>query len=434
MRIVLIAYYYPPDPAVGGLRAAKVARAMVSRGHAVDVIAATLPGPAGERADTDGDGIRVHRVARSFDLRNLASRVGRRLRPGRRTEGEPTVALTPAAPGAWNRPAQQPAWKRHVMSALWLPDDRQGWIRPAAGRAIECVERGAQLVYTTSPPASVQIAGWLVKRRTGARWAMEFRDPWTDNPWKPAFVRSAWSDAAERWLERRCLRAADHVIAVTESTGRRLMSRMKTDHVIIARNGIDPYDRTSSGRTGPPAIVYVGNLYDERDPRPFFRAIGRLRQRRLLPEGTRIDFVGDCQFYEGMAVDGLADECGIADWLTCVGRRPHAECMDRMAAADVLLLLAQGQPEQVPNKLYEYFAVGRPIVAYTDQESETMAMVQLAKGHYTVTGEDAAQEDAAILGALRAARDTAQPQQDEGVLAQWSTERQMALLLDELGL
>jgi hypothetical protein len=108
--------------------------------------------------------------------------------------------------------------------------------------------------------------------------------------------------------------------------------------------------------------------------------------------------------------------------------------MDRMAAADVLLLLAQGQPEQVPNKLYEYFAVGQPILVYTDEESETMAMVRRVKGHFTVTGDDTAHEDGVILAALRVAREDTSSHHDQQVLAEWSSSSQMALLLDALRL
>src|SRR5262245_29585940 len=41
--VVLIAYHFPPDPAVGSLRAAKVARAFRDAGHRVDVVTACLP-------------------------------------------------------------------------------------------------------------------------------------------------------------------------------------------------------------------------------------------------------------------------------------------------------------------------------------------------------------------------------------------------------
>ncbi|MDX2121188.1 MAG: hypothetical protein SF070_09080, partial [Gemmatimonadota bacterium] len=43
MRIVVISYHYPPDPAVGGLRAAKVAEAFRRAGHEVHVVAAQVP-------------------------------------------------------------------------------------------------------------------------------------------------------------------------------------------------------------------------------------------------------------------------------------------------------------------------------------------------------------------------------------------------------
>src|SRR5262245_47604044 len=50
--VVLVAYHFPPDAAVGSLRAAKVARAFLNEGYSVDVVTSRLPGETGMRTTT----------------------------------------------------------------------------------------------------------------------------------------------------------------------------------------------------------------------------------------------------------------------------------------------------------------------------------------------------------------------------------------------
>jgi glycosyltransferase involved in cell wall biosynthesis len=272
-------------------------------------------------------------------------------------------------------------------------------------------------------------------------WVMELRDPWTGNPSKPAFARSGWSDAVERWLERRCLRMADHVVTVTQATADRLRPEMAHvqrsgdgSRLVVARNGIDQRTEPSSGTATTPTIIYVGNLYSGRDPRPFFSAVGRLRERGLLPVDLRIELIGECQFYEGTAVDDIARDAGILDITSRPGTLPHDECMRRVRGAAALLLLAQGQPEQVPNKLYEYLGAGRPIIAFADEGGETAAMLRSAGSPHLVVNHDPCRADQAITEALRSAVTGAGSALDQNVLDEWSTENQMRRLLTALRL
>ncbi|MDX2121780.1 MAG: hypothetical protein SF070_12085, partial [Gemmatimonadota bacterium] len=99
---------------------------------------------------------------------------------------------------------------------------------------------------------------------------------------------------------------------------------------------------------------------------------------------------------------------------------------------DVLLLLAQQQPDQVPNKLYEYLGTRAPILAFADDAGETAAMLREAGGHTLVTGSD---PDAAARGIEEALGLTAEPrvQPDDRQLRAWTTEGQMDHLLTALG-
>ncbi|MFQ5530274.1 MAG: glycosyltransferase, partial [Gemmatimonadota bacterium] len=210
MRVLLLTYYYPPDKAVGGQRARKVADALRSAGHSVTVIA------AGDAASDDES---HHRVRPFISIRQLHARLKRRYASRTSPAGPAIETPTNEKP---HRPRDVARWKRWIFSLIWLPDDKQGFILPAVRKPLGLPGGRPDLVYTTAPPFSVHLAGLILRALTGARWVAEFRDPWTTNPLKPDELRSAFSDWLERKLEWLCLETADLLIPVSDGIAGRL--------------------------------------------------------------------------------------------------------------------------------------------------------------------------------------------------------------------
>jgi len=426
VRVVLLTYHYPPDAEVGGLRARKVAESFRERGDSVVVIAAAGPD---QPPDAGDEGIRVIRVRPGAGLRGLYHRLRRS--PGGASADETQPAGADAADGAaWTPPDHVSFLRRHVSAAMWLPDDRQGWIRPAARTAIRLARNGVDLIYSTAPPFSAHLAALLAHRRTGVRWVAEFRDPWTGNPWKPAFVRTVWSDALERRLERACLRAADRVVAVTDATAAHFRARLpdrERERVIVVRNGIDALETEPSTQSVVRNVVYVGSLYQKRDPIPFLAVVARMNADGALPPGFHVDFIGDCRWFHGRSIEEWVNEHGLGGVVRFAGRLPHEACIERVSDADLLLLLAQDQPLQVPNKLYEYLGARRRILAFADAGGETARMLETVGGHYVVDGDDAALVERVVHASISEPLDGV-PVGPEATLREWTTERQLESL------
>lgn len=425
MRVVLVAYHFPPDPEVGSLRARKVAEVFLRHGHEVHVIAAPL---AASLRDEVVPGLTVHRIPAAMGLRAVYLRWKRAAALGPSTAVQLSEPV--AAKSGWQDPEKPSALRRYLGSLLWLPDDRQGWIVPATRAAMRVARGKETLAYTTVPPFSAHLVGLLLKRLTGMRWAAEFRDPWTDNPGKPAHVRSRGSDATERWLERRCLAAADHTIAVTESAAELFAQKLpptRRSRVVVIRNGIDRV-LLSAPRVAPQhqSIVYTGNLYVGRDPRPFLNALATLRQRGELPDDLRIDLIGQCRWYRDVSVEHFARQAGISDLVHFIEWLPRDECQRRIEEASILLLLAQNQPAQVPNKLYEYLGTLKPILAFVDAGGESARMLERVGNAHVVTSTDPVTVETMIAAAI-ASIDRPSPPADP-ILKEWSTEVQMERL------
>jgi glycosyltransferase involved in cell wall biosynthesis len=422
MRILVVSYYFPPDPAVGAIRPGKIVEALRARGHEVDVVCGARDGQP--PSDPCTHRVRPTRTPREAYLA-WRLRSGRMSAPRAMSDLHESVGTTV--------PASVSTWKRYLFSLLWLPDDRQGFIWPAYREARRLGAKRFDLVYTSAPPFSAHLVGWLLKGMRGLRWIAEFRDPWLDGVRKPWHVRSLLSDFGDARLERACLRRADDIVAVTHAAATRIgvkraQLRRPAPHVILS--GID---NTRAGRRtnagGPVRAVHVGSLYHSRDPGPLLEALAALRRRGELPEGgCSLEFIGDARWYGDVSVENLAKSLGIADLVQFRDTVPHADVEQILADADVLILLAQQQPVQVPNKLYEYLGHRKPILAFADADGETALMLRQAGNHFVVTEHDGGRTIDIVRAAIAAGIDPSWTPNDRQLDA-WRTERQMAALV-----
>lgn len=440
MRLLLVSQAYPPYPAVGSIRAQKVARMLRDRGHEVFVITERLAGEGDGPREPGEPGIQVHTVPLGPPYRVRALNTVRRVRGRQTGEGTPSYGPPPTvATEVASVPARNKGLlRRAVLSLFWLPDDEVRFVRPALRAARELMrDHRMELVYTSTPPHSTHLVGLRLREANGLRWVAEFRDPWTDQR-TPERVEHWFApvEAMHRWLERRCLNAADTVVAVTEGARRSIAAKLpeaKRGKVIAVLNGIGAIEALPPRRDGPLRIVHAGTFYLDRDPRPFLRALARLRaERDLGPGDVMVELLGRCRTFGEVSVEGEVQALGLDDIVRFHDWVPHEEARAMLTDADLLLLLATAQPLQVPNKLYDYLGSRKPVLGIVDAGGESERMLVALGGQYVVSvkaGERVS--DDAILNALRSALDASgggANAVDEDLLREWSVEHQMEQL------
>jgi hypothetical protein len=444
VNVLLIAYAFPPYPIVGSIRAERLAGAFADRGHEVHVLTARLP------AEED----RLRSVSPSLTVETVPTvshpfMLYRRFK-GRRSGDSPTASKREPAPPCvtqerWEPPARLSGWKRHVLALLRVPDELQGFIPHAVPRGARAFCGRPDLIYTTSPPHSAHLAALAIHRITGARWVAEFRDPWVgnaagefENP-----LRSKPAEAMNRWLESQCLRRASRVVAVTNRAGDMIRTRMPeaAPAPLVVLNGIDVMmDPPGIPGDGPFRILYVGGLGSGRDPRPFLRAVEalvRIKSNDVPPPAVRVDLVGNCRYYGALDLRSWCRDRGLSEVVHFTDWVDHVDAQVLQVRADLLLLLAQHQPAQVPNKLYEYFGAHRPILALVDHDGESATMLRRVGGHFLVTEREGWDTSGALRQAVEAYRDGRRFSgigPDLTLLQSWTVEQQMAHLLSELGM
>jgi len=263
---------------------------------------------------------------------------------------------------------------KKAKNAVLIPDDQILWYPAAKKMGLEIIQaHGIDAIVSTSGPYTNHLVGRYLKRKTGLPWIADFRDPWTQNMHRSGI---RWRDWLEERMERSVHHEANMTLTVTHSFARNFNEKFGAaiNRLEVIHNGYDPADYTELEHLQKaPAdqdrcvFMYAGIFYQERNPRLLLRAVRELidegaieRQRILLRFAGVFDYPG---YREN--IDAV-QELGLTDIVDIVGNLPHKQALAAMKRADVLLLVGDTAPESgsyIPGKLYEYLAVGHPILA-----------------------------------------------------------------------
>ncbi len=272
---------------------------------------------------------------------------------------------------------------------LALPDRWVSWVFggiPAGLRAVR--DHQINIVYSTFPIMSAAVIGLGLRRLTGLPWVLDLRDPMKqdDYPHDP-LVRRVWGS-----IERACMRRVSRVIFTAEATRQMYLRRysefLTPKMCILIPNGYDEEDFRSLSIPAPgpvPAnrpvrLVHSGLVYPvERDPRPMFSAVSRLKKMGRL-SASKVQIVFRAPGSEDLYNKLLAEK-GIEDLIILKPHQPYQQALQECADTDGLLLFQAANCDiQVPAKAYEYLRIGKPILALTTHTGDTAALLREVGG------------------------------------------------------
>lgn len=404
-RWLCIAYAFPPIHRSGTQRTLSFVKHLDEAGWDATVLTVH---PRDEQTD---DALLSELPARTEVLRSpwvdplaWAARLRRVFRP-RLTKSTPLHDLRDAS---LRSPAngERRSFVDWCTRLLHVPDSRIGWIPQAVWRGLRAIQRRKpEIILSTSPYASAHLIAMILGRITRRPWIADFRDPWCANPYRD--LRYASLRRWDAWLERAVVRNASQVVCNTSTAASDFVRRFPklTGRCKTIPNGIDfeRYDDvkpTCVGRPGEFVLLHSGQFYGPRSPQPLLRAFRRIAEQvGEAPRKIRLVLLGPGQ-YDGRPLKEIVDEMGLGDKVDILGPRPHGEALSLMAGTDALVLVGgagHGGGLQIPNKLYEYLALRRPILALLPNDNPARDVLEVAHADALISEPN---DEAGIVRAL----------------------------------
>lgn len=273
------------------------------------------------------------------------------------------------------------AFRKRYMGFMAWPDRWQSWIAGGVISGLRYIRKHKpDVIISTYPIASAHIIGYLLHKLSGVPWVADLRDPMLqqDYPANPA-VRKIFA-----WIEQKIAKHCKYVIFT--SPGALALYRQRYQAVPesvwqVLPNGYDEnlFARTAHVRyskTDNITLLHSGTIYpSERDPEHFFNALAQLKQN-YPQRAAKLKVVLRASGHDSL-FQPMIERLNIADIVALAPSLNYVEALEEMLTADALLLLqASNCNYQTPAKAYEYIRAMRPILALTDANGDTAALIK----------------------------------------------------------
>jgi glycosyltransferase involved in cell wall biosynthesis len=260
-------------------------------------------------------------------------------------------------------PINKTVVKRRFSEFIFIPDTDILWALASIPRVLYIMRKEKpRIIFSSGPAQSTHILGYFLKIISRKKWIVEFRDPWTMNPFsieKPFKIFTK----LDNYFEKVVLINADQIIVTSKEYKTQFLNKYQfISHrkIKYIPNGYDPDDflKIHPYKNSKFTIVHSGNFYQKRESSTFIHAvIYLLESKKLESKNLEVRFVGKLD-NEGIE---LIAKSRYKKNFTQVGQVSHVESIREISMADLLLLVPGPGEGTMPGKFYEYLAISKPI-------------------------------------------------------------------------
>ncbi|NVO18749.1 MAG: glycosyl transferase family 1 [Bacteroidetes bacterium] len=266
-----------------------------------------------------------------------------------------------------------------IRGNLFIPDARKFWIRPSVRFLCEQLQTlHIEAIITTGPPHSMHLIGMAIHRKTGIPWLADFCDPWTGIDFYHELNLTYLADLRHKLLEKRVLRSANAVSAVTQTMIQEFNLIFPRKYELIS-NGFDesdikPLDPKKMDRKF--SIAHIGSLVPSRNPIILWKVLSLLvKENEEFANTLEIKLVGKID----VSVTDSIQKYNLNRYLTKVSYLSHDKAIEETQKSQVLLLLINNTPNArgiLTGKLFEYMATRRPILCIGPEDGDAASVLK----------------------------------------------------------
>ena len=268
-----------------------------------------------------------------------------------------------------------------LNSFFFIPDLNVAWLPFAVNMGCRIIEKeNPHIIYSTSPSEGVHLIAYSLKKKMGLPWVADFRDLWTlyKKRYKPP---TAFHHLINRFIEREIYcRWSDAVVANTKENKDIIVNEFKVESakVNIITNGYDPddipilSDKNIAPREDKLILGYMGGLEKAAICYKEFLSAFAIAIKKESNFSLQLWAMISKKLNRDIFKNPI-----IKDHVVVNPYLPHQKCIEALRKVDLLVvLLSSGYEHVVPQKLFNYLCLRKPILGVVPSEGRAAKIIR----------------------------------------------------------
>ncbi|MHB8853424.1 MAG: glycosyltransferase [Ignavibacteriaceae bacterium] len=254
-----------------------------------------------------------------------------------------------------------------IRMNLFIPDARVGWYFNAVNQGKKILQKEKiDAIVSIGPPHTTHLIGMTLSKQIHVPHIPVFIDPWVDIIYYKNFKRSKLTLLIDNYLERKVLSNSKAAVFVTKT--------MQTDYIkkypfLRDKSNVcywgyneEDFENITSSNPKEEIIIHAGNIFDYQNPKVFWV---RVKDEIDRGRNIKIKFIGTVS----NGIKQSIAESGLTSRTEFLGFLHYKVMLEELSRASYLLVCAT-EPRHVPGKLFEYLRIGKPIIAFGNDNNE----------------------------------------------------------------
>lgn len=359
IKILLIAYYYPPLSTAATYRALNMVKYFKEDGFYVDVLSVDNIDYHSHDHHLISES-KADNIFRAPSYEPLA--LSRKIRKNKIGTSKKAIVLSET--------------KKKIINSFFPIDNKILWFIPAYNMGLKLIQHNHydMIVATIGPYTSALIAYYLSKR-SNIPYIIDYRDHWTLNTYH--FHYNYLNTLLSKYLEKKIIQHSSFITCVSEYMSKELQHFYKEKNnksILVSYNGFNEDDFANEvilrdkDQEEYCYIRYFGTFNANRKVDYFIQAV-----RELIAENYQFNKI-KIEFYGVFTNDQikLFSDPSLTNIVSVFNSIRHKEAIKLMCDSDVLLLFISTDDGQgvLTSKIFEYLKTQKMILPMIRQDGE----------------------------------------------------------------
>lgn len=236
-----------------------------------------------------------------------------------------------------------------------------------------------KFIYASGPHFYTHIIGYLLKRKTNLPLVVEYRDPWSYNPYIEDSIHRLIAKI-DLIIEKKILKKSDVVITVSPALSEFLRSKfphIRNKPIFSIANGLNiksvKYD--SKKESQEIVFTFTGTLYKKRDIIPLLRIISELKKEKIVQDlNFKMKIYGK---YSKKSLDKIIDELNINDVTYLGGFIKRSKALEEIIKCDLAVHVGENlNYPTIAFKVWDYISCQKKILYLGNDKSYTSNFIK----------------------------------------------------------